>query len=152
MPRSWTISRGGAAPRAALWLGAASAAPLVLGAAAAVIGPDWVRATAFFHATNFAALALAAPGAALWGFAAAAGARGGWYLAGAAPVAIAWVALAAVHPTLRTLLLIGGFAAAFAIDARAARAGLAPPWYMGLRKPLSAVAIGALGVIAIAAR
>ena len=139
-------------PRAALWLGAASAAPLVLGAAATVIGPDWVRATAFFHATNFAALALAAPGAALWGFAAAAGARGSWYAAGAAPVAVAWVALAAIHPQLRTLLLIGGFALAFAIDARAARAGLAPPWYIGLRKPLAAVSIAALGVIFVAAR
>ena len=58
---------------------------------------------------------------------------------------------ASVHPTLRVLLLAAGFAAAFAIDLRAARAGLAPPWLLRLRKPLTAVTLAALAVVAVAA-
>ena len=136
-------------PRAALRLGAASAVPFVVGAVCVAAGPDWLRATAFFHLTNYAALALACAGAALWGFAAAGGAAGIWHLAGAAPLAAAWVSLAAVHPLLRVSLLVVGFAAAFAVDLRAARAGVAPLWYIRLRKPLTAVALVALGTVAV---
>lgn len=138
-------------PRAPLRLGAAGAAPLVLGAAAVALGPDWMRATVFYHLTNYAALLLALRGAMLWGLAAAAGAPGRWWAAGAAAPAFAWLSLASVHPTLRVLLLAAGFAAAFAIDLRAARAGLAPPWLLRLRKPLTAVTLAALAVVAVAA-
>ena len=136
-------------PRAALRLGAAGAVPFALGAVCVAAGPDWLRATAFFHLTNYAALMLACAGAALWGFAAAGGAAGVWHLAGAAPLAMAWVSLAAVHPLLRVSLLVAGFAAAFAIDLRAAKAGIAPLWYIRLRKPLTAVALVALGTVAV---
>ncbi len=110
-----------------------------------------MRATAYVHVTHFAALALVFPGAALWGFAAAAGARGGWYAAGALPLLLAWASLASIHPLLRTLLLVAGFALAFAVDSRAARAGLVPPWYFALRKNLTVVVLIALGVLALAA-
>ena len=141
-----------AVPRAPLWLGVAGTLPFVLGAAAVALGPDWLRATAYFHLTNYAALLLAFLGAVLWGFSAAAAAPGAWYAAGAAPFALAWLSLAAVHPTLRSLLLIAGFAAAFALDARAVRAGIAPRWYLRLRKPLTAAALAGLGIAEIAAR
>ena len=165
-------SRAVLPPRAALWLGVAGALPFVLGAAAVAAGPDWLRATAFFHLTNYAGLVLAFAGAALWGFAAAgatsaaggtAGAAGAgaaraagaaaagaaWFVAGAAPLAVAWLSLAAVHPLLRVSLLVLGFAAAFAVDLRAAKAGIAPLWYIRLRKPLTAVALVALGIVAV---
>ena len=58
-----------AAPRTPVWLGVAGAAPLVPGAVAIALGPDWLRITVFYHLTNYAALMLACLGAALWGFA-----------------------------------------------------------------------------------
>ncbi len=136
-------------PRAPLQLAVASATPFVLGAAAVALGPDWLQATVYYHLTNYAALTLAFLGAVSWGFAAAAGADRVWYAAGAAPFLVAWLSLAAVHPMLRTLFLVAGFAVAFALDLRAAKAGLAPLWYIRLRKPLTAIALVALGVIAV---
>ena len=138
-------------PRAALWLGAVGTTPLLLGAAAVALGPDWLQATVYFHLTNYAALVLAFLGAVNWGFAASGGARGAWYAAAAAPLAIGWVSLAAIYPPLRTSLLVAGFAVAFAVDLRAAKTGLAPPWYLRLRKPLTAAALVSLGVVAVTA-
>lgn len=142
-----------AAPAEARRLGIALALPLVLGAAAVAFGPGWLRVTVYFHLTNYAALTLAAFGAAVWGFAAATrGARhGAWYAAGAAPLLLAWLSLAAVHPLFRTLLLAAGFALAFAVDARAVKAGIAPPWYLRMRKPFTAAALVALGSLAVTA-
>jgi len=138
-------------PRVPFWLGVASALPFVVGAPAVALGPDWLQATAYYHLTNYAALNLAFLGAVLWGFAAASGASGRWFAAAAVPLLAGWISLAAIHPVLRALLLIGGFAAAFALDLAAGKGGIAPRWYVSLRKPLTAVTLVSLGVIAVTA-
>jgi hypothetical protein len=144
------------APAPALALGLAGAAPFVAGALAIVIGPPWLKATAYVHLVNYAAVVLAFTGAVQWGLAIAAGMRGPagwrWYAAGAVPALLAWAALALVPPTASLLVLAAGYAVAFAVDLRAVAGGLAPDWYRALRKLLTAVAVVCLGVALAAVR
>jgi hypothetical protein len=67
-----------------------------------------------------------------------------------APALLGWVAAAWLEPLPGLILLIVGFWAAFVVDARAARDGRFPAWYLALRKHLSALVVLALGLCAVA--
>jgi hypothetical protein len=144
-----------AVPRPALLIGFVGVVPFVAGALAMVVGSPVVAINAYLQLMHYAAAALAFAGAAHWGLAVAAAARGGkvswrWYAAGAAPALVGWLALGLVGPVLKVLVLALGYFAVFMFDLRAVSAGLAPSWHKALRKPLTLIVLGSLGVVGVA--
>jgi len=141
-------------PRPALVLGIAGAAPFVAGALAMLVGPGWLKLTAYVYLVNYAAVALAFVGAVHWGLALAASRAGvavgwSWYGGSVLPALAGWVALLLIQPAPKLVLLGLGFAAVFIADVRAERAGAAPAWYPALRKPLTIVVlVSLLGALA----
>ncbi|MHA1570984.1 MAG: DUF3429 domain-containing protein [Alphaproteobacteria bacterium] len=140
-----------AVPRAALIIAVIGVVPMVAGAAGLLLGSPTIQANAFLHLLRYAALGLTFLGAAQWGFAVAASARGnkvhwGWYAISVVPIFIAWAATSIVGPVVQFFLLLLGYFIVFMVDLRAIDDGLAPPWYKALRKPLTMVSMMSLAV------
>ncbi len=155
-------------PRPPVVLGFAGLLPFLAGATGAWILPTpWDR-FAVDLLLFYAACILSFLGAVHWGLAlagvgsrppaegdtAAHGVRAaaltwrrlGWSVV---PALVAWIALA-LAPHFGLLVMILGFAGMFWGDLRAIAAGLAPPWYRHLRRPLTAAVILCLGAALLA--
>ena len=143
-------------PVPALVLGLAGAVPFVAAPIAMLVGPDWLKVTAYLRLMEYAALILAFTGAVHWGLAVAASARisvgWGWYAASVAPTLVGLVALVLLQPIAKATLFAIAYAAVFMVDLRAAKAGLAPDWYPKLRKPLTVIAVLGFAGVGVAAR
>ncbi len=135
-------------PTAAAVLGGAGAIPFVAAAAGVwLLEPGWAAhaldAQVFYGVTILAFL-----GAVHWGVALSEGPdtdrlwpRLGWSVT---PALIAWAAaMMTALPALVTLM--AGIGAAYVVDLRARDRGDFPPWYLELRRRLTAVALLALG-------
>ncbi len=143
-----------AVPRPALLIGVAGVVPFAAAALAMVFGSPVVAINAYLQLMHYAAATLAFAGAVHWGLAVAASARGEavswrWYAAGAAPALAGWLALGLAGPVLKVLVLALGFSAVFMVDLRAVSDGLAPAWHKALRKPLTLIVLGSLGVVGV---
>jgi len=144
--------RPGAIPQPALIVGSAGAAPLVALAALAWFAPQTeMKAAAILAVINYGALLLAFLGAVHWGLAIAAyGAakrdevRWAGVVWSVVPAILAFVAFYP-PPRIALIVLIVGHAIAALVDIWAARGGTAPNWYARLRKPLTLIAMIALG-------
>jgi hypothetical protein len=144
-------ARYGDIPTPVLALGIAGVVPIVAAAIAMLVGPSWLKITAYIHVMNYAALVLSFLGAVHWGLALAAGRREwAWYVTGAAPVLMAWLALSLIQPIPMILVFVVAFTGVFMLDIRAARERLAPPWYPRLRKPLTIATVLAFFAIGLA--
>lgn len=132
-------------PIFARWLGLSGLLPLM--AVVAILGfagGTEIARTALGLGLIYAALILSFLGGLWWGLAAASGkASAGWIWGVAVlPSLYAWVPLGlaqiGIIDVRLALALVGvGLAAALFIDRALAAAGLAPPWWMSLRWPLS---------------
>lgn len=137
-------------PKHAKLLGFGGLAPFYAGAAALWFGGAEMRDAALAVTMTYAATILSFVGAVHWGrsLAEPAGDTGlGWSVV---PALLGWLAAAWLEPLPGLILLIVGFWAAFVVDARAAREGRFPAWYLILRKHLSALVVLALGLCALA--
>jgi hypothetical protein len=99
---------------------------------------------------SYAAVILSFLGGARWGLelARAPAQPAAWRLvASVAPSIAGWIAVVVnIAPTFSIAVLMAGFAAQFAWDARASRTGHAPAWYLALRAILTAGVMLALGL------
>ena len=134
-------------PKPALALGVAGVIPFV-GMAAGSFAADPREAVFAINAgLIYGAVILSFLGGVHWGRALAGDAvepswkRLGW---GVTPSVIAWGAAFLTDAVLAIVLYVAGFALAFFVDIRAARAGLFPPWYGTLRKILSIAVLACL--------
>jgi hypothetical protein len=142
-------------PQPAKLLGFGGLVPFYAGAAALWLGEPEAQDAALAVTMIYAATILSFVGAVHWGrlLADAQGeARGGeaglgWSVV---PALLGWLAAAWLEPLPGLILLIVGFWAAYVVDARAAREGRFPLWYIAMRKHLSALVILALGLCVIA--
>jgi hypothetical protein len=139
-------------PKLAKLLGFGGLVPFYAGAVALWLGEPEAQDAALAVTMIYAATILSFVGAVHWGrlLADAQGEAGlGWSVV---PALLGWLAAAWLEPLPGLILLIVGFWAAYVVDARAAREGRFPLWYIALRKHLSALVILALGlgVVAIA--
>jgi cadmium resistance protein CadD (predicted permease) len=137
-------------PKLARHLGFAGVLPFYLGAAALWAADETAQDAALAITMIYAATILSFVGAVHWGRALAepGGEQGlGWSVV---PALLGWIAAAWLDALPGLILLIVGFWAAFTVDARAAREGRFPLWYLDLRKHLSALVVLALGLCVIA--
>ncbi|MFM7347608.1 MAG: DUF3429 domain-containing protein [Tagaea sp.] len=138
------------APKIARHLGFGGVLPFYLGAIALWTADESAHDAALAVTMIYGAVILSFVGAVHWGRALADEAPQagmGWSVA---PALLGWVAAAWLEPLPGLILLIVGFWAAFVVDARAARDGRFPAWYLALRKHLSALVVLALGLCAVA--
>jgi hypothetical protein len=145
-------------PTSALILGLAGLLPFVYGAlsvlapATAGLGRIWSpNHTGVALLQIYGIVILCFMAGVIWGFATRAeGAQATlFYALSVLPAIFVFLtAFAAPRPSL--VMLIIAFVALLAIDASAAKQGLAPPWWMTLRVMLTSVVVGrlAIGVIA----
>jgi hypothetical protein len=83
----------------------------------------------------------------IWGFAARTEGRQATFYYALSVVPAIFVFLTAFsQPRPSLVMLIIGFVALLAIDASAARQGLAPPWWMSLRLLLTTIVVICLGI------
>jgi hypothetical protein len=140
-------------PRPATWLGLAGLVPFVA-AGLAVWLPDPLYVVYAINLQLFyGACILSFLGAVHWGLALAGTGTGGdprgtmtfgrlgWSVA---PALVAWATLV-MDPLVGLIGQILGFTGVFFGDLAAVRRGYAPPWYIALRRPLTAVVVAALG-------
>jgi len=129
----------------------ALALPLPAAAVLMLVGGPTVAANAYLQLINFAALALVGAAGAHFGFAAAsARAPGGWYALVLVALVFAWAALSMISPIYRIAALAIGTFVVFVADRHSVRAGLAPAWYLPLRKLTASLVLGALLVALVA--
>lgn len=133
-------------PRPALWLGFGGVLPFYGCVFALWNGEASAAATAVL--LNYAAVILAFLGAVHWGRALAGPPPQGFSALGwsVVPALLGWLASTWMEPVPALILLIVGFWAAFVVDMRAAAEGRFPPWYLALRRPLSALVVLALAL------
>lgn len=140
-----------AVPPVARRLGLAGLLPQLAVVAVLIEGDIGARFSALALGYAYAALILSFLGGLWWGLAARAARPPDWLWAAA--VVPSLVALASAWPWAvgkpwpgPSLIVLGGaLIGSLAIDARLARAGLAPSWWMALRVPLS-LGLGALTI------
>lgn len=141
-------------PRSALYLGLAGLIPFVAATGVIALRPTVpmngfdLPLLAFGHMVLLAygRMILAFMSGVLWGFAAM-GRRAGFWAYAASITPALWVFFTSFLPDAHEdITLAIGFAALLALDWAFARAGLAPPWWMGLRALLTAVVLACLGV------
>lgn len=143
-------------PRAALLLGLAGLIPFLWGAAThlsetlamwslANLGP---RFTAPFVLLNYGQIILAFMAGVLWGFATRSEPGRAFANYAFSVVPALWVFfLVGAGPASSAIYLIAGFLAVLSIDWSHWNQGLAPPWWMRLRIPLTVIAIACLAVL-----
>lgn len=126
-------------PRAALWLGYAGLLPAAAAVAVLVFGPaPWGPGAAQAHLV-YAATIASFVGGAWWGLASAraeAAALPALLAVSVVPSLLAWgFALLGGSPGLAGMAML--FVALLPVDGQLARAGIAPGWWLVLRRPLS---------------
>lgn len=143
-------------PRAALLASVAVVAPLLLGALILIFSTGSLHYTTYTYLIFYAPLSLVFVAATHGGLAIAAAGRTGGVVPGG-PMAIsvvllvvAWLAILLPAPLMKFILLLLGFAASFATDMRMSRDGLAPPWFVSMRKATTLVVLLSLGLAALA--
>lgn len=132
------MSTDSTVPRPALLLGLAGMLPSLAMLAVMLALPEW-RGAAARIGLGYGAVIASFVGGAWWGLVAArpdAGARSRLLALSVVPSLLAWPALL-LPPAAGLLLLAMVFAALLPTDARLRRDGIAPAWWMGLRRPLS---------------
>lgn len=132
-------------PVSAILLGAAGLVPFVGCALGALsLQGEWARMS-LLGLSAYGAVVLSFLGAVHWGFGlmatdAPARVQRARFGLGVVPALVGWAALLVTFvglPKTGLLVLAAGFAATTVVEGRAARAGLMPPGYMGLRWVLS---------------
>jgi hypothetical protein len=141
-------------PTSALILGLAGLIPFVYGAvslifpATANLGFAWSpNHTGIALLQIYGIVILCFMAGVIWGFAAKAAPEQAtlFYVLSVIPAIFVFLtAFADPRPSL--VMLIAGFVALLAIDATAARAGLAPDWWMTLRLLLTTIVVACLGI------
>jgi hypothetical protein len=149
-PMSVTLSQ---VPRPALWLGFSGLIPFVATAVAVWLPEPIYVVYAISVQLFYGACILSFLGAVHWGLALAGIGGGGdphaamtWGRLGwsVVPALVAWATLV-MDPLVGLVGQALGFAGMFFGDLRAVQHGLAPPWYIALRRPLTAIVIASLG-------
>jgi hypothetical protein len=141
-----------ALPRSAALLGAAGVLPTAAALVAVTAGDRGIAAFGFTVAAVYGAAILSFIGGAWWGLAAARaeGTRLAALLGLAVvPSLVAAGALLVLSPAA-LLVLAAAFALTPLVDARLAANGLAPPWWLRLRLPLSATMSVLHALVAVA--
>ena len=105
---------------------------------------------AYLQLVYFSVLVLSFLGATNW-------ARGSsvslwWYLVTACPMALGWLTLVVVSPTIKIVLLSLGFFFTFMLDVSASIRGYAPPWYKNFRKLMTTAVLIAMLLALVAIR
>jgi len=132
------MSTDSTVPRPALMLGLAGLLPGLAMFAVMLVLPDWRDAAARIG-LGYGAVIASFVGGAWWGLVAArpeVAARGRLLALSVVPSLLAWPALL-LPPAAGLVLLAMVFASLLPTDARLHREGIAPGWWMGLRRPLS---------------
>ena len=135
-------------PRTALYLALGGLVPFLVCAGVALSGNQVVlRGAEDEIMLRYGIIILAFMSGVLWGFATNASGKMATVAYGLSVLPALWAFFTAVGPTPQALgALIPGFYGLLALDYYFWRAGLAPPWWLRLRLPLTAVVMVALGI------
>ena len=135
-------------PRSALYLALAGLIPFVVCAAVGLSGNQVIlRGAEDVIMLRYGIIILAFMSGVLWGFACNAAGRMAAVAYGLSVLPALWAFFTTVGPTAQALAaLIPGYYGLLALDFYFWRVGLAPPWWMRLRLPLTAVVMVTLGI------
>jgi hypothetical protein len=135
-------------PRTALYLALGGRVPFLVCAGVALSGNQVVlRGAEDEIMLRYGIIILAFMSGVLWGFATNASGKMAAVAYGLSVLPALWAFFTAVGPTPQALgALIPGFYGLLALDYYFWRAGLAPPWWLRLRLPLTAVVMVTLGI------
>ena len=135
-------------PRTALYLALGGLVPFLVCAGVALSGNQVVlRGAEDEIMLRYGIIILAFMSGVLWGFATNASGKMATVAYGLSVLPALWAVFTAVGPTPQALgALIPGFYGLLALDYYFWRAGLAPPWWLRLRLPLTAVVMVTLGI------
>ena len=135
-------------PRTALYLALGGLVPFLVCAGVALSGNQVaLRGAEDEIMLRYGIIILAFMSGVLWGFATNASGKMAAVAYGLSVVPALWAFFTAVGPTPQALgALIPGFYGLLALDYYFWRAGLAPPWWLRLRLPLTAVVMVTLGI------
>ena len=135
-------------PRTALYLALGGLVPFLVCAGVALSGNQVVlRGAEDEIMLRYGIIILAFMSGVLWGFATNASGKMAAVTYGLSVLPALWAFFTAVGPTPQALgALIPGFYGLLALDYYFWRAGLAPPWWLRLRLPLTAVVMVTLGI------
>ena len=135
-------------PRTALYLALGGLVPFLVCAGVALSGNQVVlRGAEDEIMLRYGIIILAFMSGVLWGFATNASGKMVTVAYGLSVLPALWAFFTAVGPTPQALgALIPGFYGLLALDYYFWRAGLAPPWWLRLRLPLTAVVMVTLGI------
>ena len=135
-------------PRSALYLALAGLIPFLVCAGVGLSGNRVVlRGAEDIIMLRYGIIILAFMSGVLWGFATNASGRMATLAYGLSVLPALWAFFTAVGPTPQALgALIPGFYGLVALDDYYWRAGLAPPWWMRLRRPVTALVLVTLGI------
>lgn len=135
-------------PRTALYLALGGLVPFLVCAGVALSGNQVVlRGAEDDIMLRYGIIILAFMSGVLWGFATNASGKMAAVAYGLSVLPALWAFFTAVGPTPQALgALIPGFYGLLALDYYFWRAGLAPPWWLRLRLPLTAVVMVTLGI------
>lgn len=135
-------------PRTALYLALGGLVPFLVCAGVALSGNQVVLREAEDEIMlRYGIIILAFMSGVLWGFATNASGKMATVAYGLSVLPALWAFFTAVGPTPQALgALIPGFYGLLALDYYFWRAGLAPPWWLRLRLPLTAVVMVTLGI------
>ena len=135
-------------PRTALYLALGGLVPFLVCAGVALSGNQVVlRGAEDEIMLRYGIIILAFMSGVLWGFATNASGKMATVAYGLSVLPALWAFFTAVGPTPQALgALIPGFYGLLALDYYVWRAGLAPPWWLRLRLPLTAVVMVTLGI------
>ena len=135
-------------PRTALYLALGGLVPFLVCAGVALSGNQVaLRGAEDEIMLRYGILILAFMSGVLWGFATNASGKMATVAYGLSVLPALWAFFTAVGPTPQALgALIPGFYGLLALDYYFWRAGLAPPWWLRLRLPLTAVVMVTLGI------
>ena len=135
-------------PRTALHLALGGLVPFLVCAGVALSGNQVVlRGAEDEIMLRYGIIILAFMSGVLWGFATNASGKMATVAYGLSVLPALWAFFTAVGPTPQALgALIPGFYGLLVLDYYFWRAGLAPPWWLRLRLPLTAVVMVTLGI------
>jgi len=135
-------------PRTALYLALGGLVPFLVCAGVALSGNQVVlRGAEDEIMLRYGIIILAFMSGVLWGFATNASGKMAAVAYGLSVLPALWAFFTAVGPTPQALgALIPEFYGLLALDYYFWRAGLAPPWWLRLRLPLTAVVMVTLGI------
>ena len=135
-------------PRTALYLALGGLVPFLVCAGVALSGNQVVlRGAEDEIMLRYGIIILAFMSGVLWGFATNASGKMATVAYGLSVLPALWAFFTAVGPTQQALgALIPGFYGLLVLDYYFWRAGLAPPWWLRLRLPLTAVVMVTLGI------